>query len=97
MLGSLFNVSSTLGCIDPDTIVYQPDAGMSISAIECPDVFLMGQEWVLIAGLFCSNEYWVGRVDAEKGAFEPLSSATHALLDYGNFYAAKTGNWFANR
>ena len=77
--------------MDPDTMVYRPDAPMAISAIECPDVFLMGDEFVLIAGLFCSNEYWVGRVDAEQGVFSPLSSAPHALLDYGNFYAAKTG------
>eukprot|EP01084_Bolivina_argentea_P045371 83520_1 len=90
-LGSLFNVSKTYGCIDSKTIIYNSNASKAINAIECPDVFLMEDKYVLITGLFCTNEYWVGNIDTTSNTFNPLSDHNHALLDYGNFYAAKTG------
>ena len=38
VLGLLFNIFSTDGCIDDKTVIYYPNASYAIPTIECPDV-----------------------------------------------------------
>eukprot|EP01084_Bolivina_argentea_P045370 83519_1 len=87
-MGYLFNVSKTDGCIDPKTVMYNPNKSQPLKEISCADLFLMDDKFVLFASLGCTNEYWVGEIDINKNKFIPQK---HSLLDFGNFYAGKTG------
>merc|ERR1712113_979047 len=62
LIGSLLNISESDGCINGDTMVYDQDASMAITAIECPDIFLMKDRYVIITSLFCTNEYFIGDI-----------------------------------
>lgn len=62
--------------------------GYTFGFFECPNFFLVGDEWVLLASPFKPVEYYVGSLDLETYEFTPRS---HGTLDGGiDFYATNT-------
>jgi beta-fructofuranosidase len=57
--------------------------------MECPDLFPLGDKWVLLASLYKTNQWWVGSLTGDPPRFTPEQVG---VLDYGNGYAAKTGS-----
>lgn len=57
--------------------------------MECPDLFPLGDRWVLLASLYKTNQWWVGSLTGDPPRFTPEQVG---VLDYGNGYAAKTGS-----
>jgi beta-fructofuranosidase len=57
--------------------------------MECPDLFPLGDKWVLIGSLYKTNQWWVGTLSGDPPRFTPERVG---ILDYGNGYAAKTGS-----
>ena len=55
----------------------------------CPDIFPLGDKWVLIGSLYKTNQWWVGTLAGDPPRFTPSSVG---IVDYGNGYAAKTGS-----
>ena len=86
-MGSILNISQTNGCTDSKTMVYNASAGGPLNAIECPDLFLLQDKYVIITSLFCTNEYRIGSIDSSIY----FQVENKGLVDYGNFYAGKTG------
>ena len=56
--------------------------------MECPDLFPLGDKWVLVGSLYKTNQWWVGTIAGNPPRFTPEQVG---ILDYGNGYAAKTG------
>ena len=52
--------------------------------IECPNLFRMGSQWVLLISPHRPCEYFVGSLDLERCRFQP---ETYGVLDPGNDYA----------
>ena len=88
--GSLFTTNVTFGHTDGN-IVWQPN-NASANMMECPDLFPLGDKWVLIGSLYTTNQWWVGTLDGDPPRFTPERVG---ILDYGNGYAAKTGSSWA--
>lgn len=57
--------------------------------MECPDIFALGDKWVLLGSLFSTNQWWVGSLQGLPPRFVPEQVG---ILDYGNGYAAKSGS-----
>jgi len=85
--GSLYTTNVTYGYVDGN-IVWQP-TNVSANMMECPDLFPLGDKWVLIGSLYKTNQWWVGTLSGNPPRFTPENVG---ILDYGNGYAAKTGS-----
>lgn len=85
--GSLYTTNVTFGEVDRN-IVWQP-TNVSANMMECPDLFPLGDKWVLIGSLYKTNQWWVGTLAGDPPRFTPEQVG---ILDYGNGYAAKTGS-----
>lgn len=85
--GSLFTTNVTFGEVDGN-IVWQP-TNVSADMMECPDLFPLGEKWVLIGSLYKTNQWWVGTLSGSPPRFTPERVG---ILDYGNGYAAKSGS-----
>jgi len=85
--GSLFTTNITFGSVDKD-VVWVP-TNVSAHMMECPDLFPLGDKWVLLASLFKTNQWWVGTLAGDPPRFTPERVG---VIDYGNGYAAKTGS-----
>jgi beta-fructofuranosidase len=53
--------------------------------VECPNLFKLGDKWVLIMSPQQPCEYFIGTLDLSKPAF---TAETHGILDAGNSYAS---------
>ena len=84
--GALYATNETFGYVDGN-IVWQPN-NVSANMMECPDLFPLGDKWVLIGSLYKTNQWWVGTLSGSPPRFTPEKVG---ILDYGNGYAAKTG------
>ena len=80
-------VGRSFGHVDSD-IVWRPQ-NVSVDMMECPDLFPLGDKFVLLGSLFQTNQWWVGSLADNPPRFTPEAVG---ILDYGNFYAAKTGS-----
>ena len=90
--GSLYTTNVTFGQVDGN-IVWKPQ-NTSANMMECPDLFPLGDKWVLIGSLYKTNQWWVGTLAGDPPRFTPERVG---ILDYGNGYAAKTGStWVQN-
>ena len=87
--GSLYTTNVTYGNVDGN-IVWQPQ-NVSANMMECPDLFPLGDKWVLIGSLYKTNQWWVGDMVADAGGVPRFTPDQVGILDYGNGYAAKTG------
>ena len=67
--------------VDSD-IVWQP-RNVSANMMECPDLFPLGDKWVLIGSLYKTNQWWVGTLAGNPPRFTPDQVG---ILDYGNGY-----------
>lgn len=85
--GSLYTTNVTFGEVD-NNIVWQPN-NVSANMMECPDLFPLGDKYVLIGSLYKTNQWWVGTLSGDPPRFQPERVG---ILDYGNGYAAKTGS-----
>eukprot|EP00658_Telonema_sp_P-2_P033226 TRINITY_DN24431_c0_g1_i2.p1 TRINITY_DN24431_c0_g1~~TRINITY_DN24431_c0_g1_i2.p1 ORF type:complete len:448 (-),score=98.16 TRINITY_DN24431_c0_g1_i2:169-1512(-) len=85
--GSLYTTNVTYGNVDGN-IVWQPN-NVSANMMECPDLFPLGDKWVLIGSLYKTNQWWVGTMAGDPPRFSPEAVG---IVDYGNGYAAKTGS-----
>jgi beta-fructofuranosidase len=85
--GSLYTTNITFGEMD-DNIVWRPN-NVSADMMECPDLFPLGDKWILIGSLYKTNQFWVGLLSGDPPRFTPERVG---ILDYGNGYAAKTGS-----
>ena len=85
--GSLFTTNETFGYVDGN-IVRQPK-NVSANMMECPDLFPLGDKYVLVGSLYKTNQWWVGTLAGDPPRFTPEKVG---ILDYGNGYAAKTGS-----
>lgn len=85
--GSLYTTNTTFGEVDGN-IVWQPN-NVSANMMECPDLFPLGDKWVLIGSLYKTNQWWVGTLSGSPPRFTPERVG---ILDYGNGYAAKSGS-----
>ncbi|MCX5662792.1 MAG: glycoside hydrolase family 32 protein [Planctomycetota bacterium] len=54
---------------------------------ECPNLFRLGDKWVLIVSPHNSPYYWVGDLDLAACRFTPVAEGS---VDVGNFYAPTT-------
>ena len=63
-----------------------------VIVMECPDLFPLGDKWVLIGSLYKTNQWWVGSMSGNPPRFTPEHVG---IVDYGNGYAAKTGTTWA--
>lgn len=88
--GSLYTTNVTYGNVDGN-IVWQPQ-NVSANMMECPDLFPLGDKWVLIGSLYKTNQWWVGDMVADAGGVPRFTPDQVGILDYGNGYAAKTGS-----
>ena len=93
--GCLLERNATLGTIDADTLAWRavPEPA---SMIECPDVFFLQGALVALGsfngvtgGGAGGSAYFVGRLS--EGLTLRPGGEPPALLDYGQYYAAKTG------
>jgi len=80
----------TYGEVDGN-IVWQPN-NVSANMMECPDLFPLGDKWVLVGSLYKTNQWWVGDMKADAGGVPRFTPDQVGILDYGNGYAAKTGS-----
>eukprot|EP00966_Prymnesium_polylepis_P074207 1722282-Prymnesium_polylepis.1 len=80
-------VDHSFGHVDSN-IVWQPQ-NVSVDMMECPDFFPLGDKFVLLGSLFQTNQWWVGTLAGGPPRFTPEAVG---ILDYGNYYAAKTGS-----
>ena len=89
LIGSLFNITNTFGMINTSTMVYNPNINNPLTTIECPDIFAMNNnnKIILIANLFVTSQWWIGTININN----EFLAENMGLLDYGNFYAGKTG------
>ena len=39
--------------------------------MECPDLFPLGDKWVLLASLYRTNQWWVGSLAGDPPRFSP--------------------------
>eukprot|EP00040_Diaphanoeca_grandis_P025493 m.141267 g.141267 ORF g.141267 m.141267 type:complete len:650 (-) comp30173_c0_seq1:53-2002(-) len=88
--GSLYTTNITYGQVDKN-IVWQPQ-NTSANMMECPDLFPLGDKWVLIGSLYKTNQWWVGTLVADVDGVPRFHPEAVGILDYGNGYAAKTGS-----
>jgi len=88
----LFLITSTLGQIDPSTVVWS-EINTTAWMMECPDLFPLGNKWMAIASLFVTNQWFIGHMMGNPPQFIVENTG---LLDFGNTYAAKSGSDFAN-
>jgi beta-fructofuranosidase len=59
-----------------------------IRFFECPNLFRLGQSWILLASPYAPVHYYIGTLDFDTPAFEPAASG---ILDEGrDFYATNT-------
>jgi len=97
--GCLIENNHTTGHIDPGTVSWQ-DQDMASAFFECPDVFpldrLPGAGMVAIAsfynwaeGGYFTNEWFVGQIDSADS--KTWTTTKRGLLDYGQYYSARTG------
>jgi len=92
-LGCLLEINETLGHIEPSAVSWSPES-RSVAFLECPDVFTMGDSVVIIASFFnwadgiYTDEYFLGTIADDARSFQVQE---RRLLDYGQFYAARTG------
>ena len=56
--GPLFSTKTTFGTMDKQ-VVWQP-TNVSADMMECPDLFPLGEKWVLLGSLISTNQWWVG-------------------------------------
>jgi hypothetical protein len=88
--GALYTTNTTFGFVDGD-IAWQP-ANVSANMMECPDLFPLGDKWVLVGSLYKTNQWWVGTLaPTGPGGAPRFTPDRVGILDYGNGYAAKTG------
>ena len=85
--GALYVTNTTFGRVDSDE-VWQPQ-NVSANMMECPDLFPLGDKWVLLGSLYQTNQWWVGSLSGDPPRFTPERVG---ILDYGNGYAAKSGS-----
>jgi beta-fructofuranosidase len=64
-----------------------------VNMMECPDLFPLGNKWMMIASLYVNNQWWIGHLVGNPPIFVPENTG---LLDYGNYYAARTGTDIEN-
>lgn len=88
--GSLYTTNITYGQVDGN-IVWQPQ-NTSANMMECPDLFPLGDKWVLIGSLYKTNQWWTGDLVADADGVPRFHPSRVGILDYGNGYAAKTGS-----
>jgi len=89
--GSLYTTNVTFGEVDGN-IVWQP-TNVSANMMECPDLFPLGDKYVLIGSLYKTNQWWVGTLAPSGPNGAPRFTPEQVgILDYGNGYAAKTGS-----
>eukprot|EP00050_Salpingoeca_kvevrii_P019831 m.91108 g.91108 ORF g.91108 m.91108 type:complete len:546 (-) comp8590_c0_seq1:350-1987(-) len=88
----LFSVTSTFGQKDGNA-VWRPEPTKA-TMMECPDLFAIGahETYMVIGSLFTTNQWWIGTIAGSPPRFLPASVG---LLDYGSFYAGKTGSTIA--
>ena len=90
--GSLYTTNTTYGYVD-NNIVWQPK-NVTANMMECPDLFPLGDKWVLLGSLYKTNQFWVGALSADSDGVPRFTPENVGILDYGNGYAAKTGSTF---
>jgi len=88
--GSLYTTNVTYGQVNGN-IVWIPQ-NTSANMMECPDLFPLGDKWVLIGSLYKTNQWWVGDLIADSEGVPRFHPDQVGILDYGNGYAAKTGS-----
>eukprot|EP00054_Salpingoeca_dolichothecata_P015306 m.87904 g.87904 ORF g.87904 m.87904 type:complete len:544 (-) comp21429_c0_seq2:36-1667(-) len=85
-VGALFSTNITFGQMD-DNIVWKNES-VRATMMECPDVFPLGDKYMIIGSLFATNQWWIGTIAGDPPRF---TAEKVGLMDYGNGYAAKTG------
>lgn len=80
----------TLGHFDLRSFEWRAHDNFNVDIMECPDVFPLGDKFVVLASLQGSwtSEWWSGRISGRPPRFQV---ERRGLVDYGQTYAAKTG------
>ena len=47
-----------------DNIVWRPN-NVSADMMECPDLFPLGDKWILIGSLYKTSQFWVGLLSGD--------------------------------
>ncbi|KAK3263518.1 hypothetical protein CYMTET_27678 [Cymbomonas tetramitiformis] len=82
----IFSTTHTFGYLDSN-VTWHPEA-QGANMMECPDMFPLANKHVILGSLFKTNQWWVGKIQGNPPEF---TAERVGLLDYGQFYAAKTG------
>lgn len=90
-VGPLLSVNETFGT-KTTSAVWSP-ANVKATMLECPDLFALGNghtngTYMVVGSLFSTNQWWTGTI---AGSPPRLTPAAVGLVDYGAYYAAKTG------
>jgi hypothetical protein len=63
------------------TLTEQRPRRARAAVMECPDLFPLGDKWVLIGSLYQTNQWWVGTLAGDPPRFTPERVG---IVDYGN-------------
>lgn len=88
-VGPLFSVNHTYGVRDSNLVWH--NNSVKATMMECPDILPLGSDGrvMVIASLFSTNQWWTGKIQGQPPRFVPENVG---LLDFGSFYAGKTGS-----
>lgn len=91
-VGCLLNNTHTDGHIDPSTVAWSSENKVA-AFFECPDVFPLGDKYIVLASLYnwaaggyYVNSFFVGTIKDNQFIVE-----SRGPLDYGQYYAARSG------
>jgi sucrose-6-phosphate hydrolase SacC (GH32 family) len=90
--GTLYRTNHSHGSFGRSVQVYNRSADFEFNMIECPDIFPLGDNWVLLASIAHGggpNQWWTGQLSGDPPRFIPDKVG---ILDYGYGYAAKSGS-----
>lgn len=90
--GTLYRTNHSHGSFGRTVQVYNRSQDFGFNMIECPDIFPLGDSWVLLASIAHGggpNQWWTGRLSGSPPRFTPDKVG---ILDYGYGYAAKSGS-----
>ena len=98
-LGALFSVNQRF-CSFDENMCWHQDETVAVPMMFCPDVFPLDGKWAVIGSICALNppgypgclgfgQWWVGSLSGYPPRFTPEQTG---LLDYGNYFAGKTGS-----
>jgi sucrose-6-phosphate hydrolase SacC (GH32 family) len=90
--GTLYRTTHSHGSFGRTVQVYNRSDDFQFNMMECPDIFPLGDRWVLLGSIAHGggpNQWWTGQLAGNPPRFTPDRVG---ILDYGYGYAAKSGS-----